>query len=303
LAESSFLKTIRGRLEQAPPVLFVLAAALMWSTIGTSYTLILDWFPELDSVSLFTVRAIGATVLLACWLAWRRPAALRPPRSALPAFALLGGSAVTGFYVVFGLAVEWSSVAVATVLLYLAPAIVGVGGALFLNERLTARNVVSIVLAFSGCILVVGLIGDVQDVTTKGMIAGLLSAITYASFTLIGKPVMGRYPMDMTLFYHLVFGSVGLLAVAIVWNGRIHASLPEILVITLFNGVFNTLLPVASYSYGMRRMRAASASTIATVEPVLAILLAWILLGETLGVLQVAGAGLVILAVILLARR
>jgi len=189
------------------------------------------------------------------------------------------------------------------VLLYLAPAIVGVGGALFLNERLTSRNVISIILAFTGCVFVVGLVGDVKDVTTKGVVAGLLSAVTYASFTLIGKPLMGRFPMDMTLFFHLAFGSVGLLAVALVWNGGIHASLPAILVITFFNGVFNTLLPVASYSFGMRRMRAASASTIATVEPVLAILLAWVLLGESLGVLQVAGAGLVILAVVLLARR
>lgn len=293
---------MNGRLDRVPPVLFVLAAALMWSTIGTSYRLILDWFPELDSISLVTIRAVGATALLGLWLAWKRPAALHPPRSALPAFAILGGSAVTGFYLVFGLAIEWSSVAVATVLLYLAPAIVGVGGALFLGERLTGRNVISIVLAFTGCVFVVGLIGNVDDVTTKGVIAGLLSAATYASFTLIGKPLMGRYPVDMTLFFHLLFGSAGLLAVALIWNGGIRATLPAVVVITLFNGIFNTLLPVASYTIGMRRMRAASASTIATLEPVLAILLAWMLLGETLGPLQLAGAGLVIAAVLLLAR-
>jgi drug/metabolite transporter (DMT)-like permease len=285
-----------------PPVVFVLTAALMWSTIGTSYKLILDWFPELDAVSLVTVRAIGATALLGCWLAWRRPAALRPPAAALPSFAILGGSAVTGFYVVYGLAIEWSSVAVATVLLYLAPAIVGIGGALFLSEPMTGRNLISMLLAFTGCIFVVGLIGDVEDVTTKGAIAGLLSAGTYASFTLIGKPVMRRYPVDTTLFFHLLFGSVGLLAVSLIANGGIHASWQAILVITLFNGIFNSLLPVASYTIGMRRMRAASASTIATLEPVLAIMLAWMLLGETLGLTQIAGAGLVIFAVLLLAR-
>lgn len=286
-----------------PPVLFVLAAALLWSTIGTSYTLILNWFPELDSISLVTIRAIGATVLLGIWLAWRRPAALKPPRAALPPFMILGGSAVTGFYVVYGLAVEWSSVAVATVLLYLAPAIVGIGGALFLNEPLTSRNIVSMLLAFAGCILVVGLIGDADDVTTRGIVAGLLSAVTYASFTLIGKPLMGRHPVDMTLFFHLLFGSVGLLAVALIVNGRVHASWQAVIVITLFNGIFSSLLPIASYTIGMRRMRAASASTIATLEPVLAIMLAWMLLGESLGPVQIAGAALVISAVLLLARN
>jgi drug/metabolite transporter (DMT)-like permease len=113
---------------------------------------------------------------------------------------------------------------------------------------------------------------------------------------------MRRYPVDTTLFFHLLFGSVGLLAVSLIANGGIHASWQAILVITLFNGIFNSLLPVASYTIGMRRMRAASASTIATLEPVLAIMLAWMLLGETLGLTQIAGAGLVIFAVLLLAR-
>jgi DME family drug/metabolite transporter len=281
----------------------VLAAALMWSTIGTSYGLILERFPELDSVSLVTIRALGATVLLGLWLAWRRPAALRPPRSALPSFALLGGSAVTGFYLVYGLAVEWSSVAVATVVLYLAPAIVGIGGALFLNERLTGINIVSFLVAFIGCVFVVGLIGDAQNVTTKGVIAGVLSALTYASFTLIGKPVMGRQPVDTTLFFHLLFGSAGLIVIALVMNGGIHASWTAVVVIVLFNGIFSTLVPIACYSIGMRRMRAASASTVATLEPALAIVVAWLALGESLGPLQIVGAGLVVLAVLLLAQK
>lgn len=272
----------------------------MWSTIGTSYELILRHFDSVDSLSLVTIRAIAATVMIVCWLQWRNPAALRPPREALPGFAVFGLLAITGFYAIYAYALEWSSVSVSTVLLYLAPSIVGAGAAMFLGERFGLRQAVSTILAFTGCVLVVGLIGGDNDVTTKGMIAGLASALLYASFTLLGKPLMARYGSSSALAYHLIFGAIGLVIVSLVVNGGIHASVGAILVVGLFNGIFNTLLPIASYSIGMQRMNAGTASTIATLEPVLAIGLSWALLDESLGALQLLGAAIVIGAVLLL---
>jgi drug/metabolite transporter (DMT)-like permease len=191
-------------------------------------------------------------------------------------------------------------VPISTVLLYLAPSIVGIGAALFLGEQFGLRQGISTLLAFAGCVLVVGLIGGNNEVTTKGIVAGLASAALYASFTLLGKPLMARYGSSSALVYHLIFGSIGLIVVSLIINGGIKASLGAILVIGLFNGIFNTLLPIASYSIGMQRMNAGTASTIATLEPVLAIVLSWALLDESLGIIQILGAGLVIAAVLLL---
>ncbi|CAN5670993.1 DMT family transporter [soil metagenome] len=283
-----------------PPVAFILAAAVMWSTIGTSYRLILRHFDQVDSISLVTIRAIAATLMLVGWLSWRNPQALRPPKESLPGFAIFGLLAITGFYAVYAYALEWSSVPISTVLLYLAPSIVGIGAALFLGEQFGLRQGVSTLLAFAGCVLVVGLIGGNNEVTTKGIVAGLASAVLYASFTLLGKPLMARYGSSSALVYHLIFGSIGLIVVSLIINGGIKASLGAILVIGLFNGIFNTLLPIASYSIGMQRMSAGTASTIATLEPVLAIVLSWALLDESLGIVQILGAGLVIAAVVLL---
>ncbi|MGH2551284.1 MAG: DMT family transporter [Thermomicrobiales bacterium] len=283
-----------------PPVAFILAAAVMWSTIGTSYRLILRHFDQVDSISLVTIRAIAATLMLVAWLSWRNPQALRPPKASLPGFALFGLLAITGFYAVYAYALEWSSVPISTVLLYLAPSIVGIGAAIFLGEQFGLRQGVSTLLAFAGCVLVVGLIGGDNEATTKGIVAGLASAALYASFTLLGKPLMARYGSSSALVYHLIFGSIGLVVVSLIINGGIKASLGAILVIGLFNGIFNTLLPIASYSIGMQRMNAGTASTIATVEPVLAIVLSWALLDESLGIVQILGAGLVVAAVLLL---
>ncbi len=280
---------------------FILAAAVMWSTIGTSYRLILRHFDAVDSLSLVTIRAIAAAVILTIWLQWRNPAALRPPRAALPGFVLFGLMAIAGFYAIYAYALKWTNVSVSTVLLYLAPSIVVIGAALFLGEPFGAKQAVATVMAFAGCVLVVGLIGgDTGEITTKGIIASLASAGLYASFTLLGKPLMARYGASSAIVYHLIFGAIGLAIACVIINGRINGSLGAILVISGFNAVFNTLLPIASYSYGMQRMNAGTASTIATVEPVLAIVLSWALLDESLGAVQILGAAIVIGAVLLL---
>ncbi len=273
----------------------------MWSTIGTSYRLILRHFDAVDSISLVTIRALAAAIVLTLWLQWRNPAALRPPRAALPGFLIFGLMAITAFYAVYAYALKWTNVSISTVLLYLAPSIVVIGAAIFLGEPFGAKQAIATIMAFVGCVLVVGLIGGgAGDVTTKGIIASVASAGLYASFTLMGKPLMGRYGASSAIAYHLIFGAIGLAIVCVIINGRINGSLGAILVISGFNAIFNTLLPIASYSYGMQRMNAGTASTIATIEPVLAIVLSWALLDESLGWLQILGAGIVIGAVVLL---
>src|SRR4051812_36532215 len=79
------------------PVIAVLAAACCWATQGIAYALILSQI-DTDGLTVVTLRAGTATLLLWLWLAIVDPAALRIPRSDLPLLALLGLIAVTIFY-------------------------------------------------------------------------------------------------------------------------------------------------------------------------------------------------------------
>jgi DME family drug/metabolite transporter len=65
-------------------------------------------------------------------------------------------------------------------------------------------------------------------------------------------------------------------------------------------GVGPSLLAPICFTLGLQRVRASSASILATIEPVVAAGLAWAVLGESLAPLQLAGGMCVLLAVLLL---
>jgi len=71
----------------------------------------------------------------------------------------------------------------------------------------------------------------------------------------------------------------------------------------LFLGVFSTYGAYLAYYAGLKRLPATRASVVATLEPVVANLFAFLLFGEVLSLWAYLGAGLVLLAVILTVRR
>ena len=65
----------------------------------------------------------------------------------------------------------------------------------------------------------------------------------------------------------------------------------------------STVMPIVLFMAGLARVGASTASIASTVEPVITVVLAWLVLGEVLGPLQLAGGALVLSAVVLLQIR
>jgi drug/metabolite transporter (DMT)-like permease len=70
----------------------------------------------------------------------------------------------------------------------------------------------------------------------------------------------------------------------------------------VFLGTLISIAPVALYTYGLNVLPSSEASILATWEPVVAVVLAALILDERLGLIQTIGAGCVVCAVILLGR-
>ena len=172
-------------------IVSVLVAACCWATQGIAYGLILDGI-QTDGLTVVTLRAITATVLLWGWLAVTDRSALKIPRADLPSFAVLGLVAITIFYPALFYAYKWTSVSVATTLLYLAPALVTLGAAVSLGEALTRGKSMALVLTFVGSALIVqvtqpaNLTGD-----AAGIALGLVAAASYATYSLLGNTCCG----------------------------------------------------------------------------------------------------------------
>lgn len=279
----------------------VLLAACCWGMIGTSYALFRRWF-DVDELTLVTLRALSAVMVLVLWWGVTGRRLDIPSRRDVGALALLGFVAVTCFYLSLIYAFTYTSVSVATLLLYLAPTIVNLGAALFLAEPLTRPCVIALAVSLAGCGLIVEIY---RPANLEGNLLGigfcLAAAVTYASYSLLSKPMMLRMPSETIVLGHLAFGAAGLLLIKLIASPAVWPPALGLIIIGLHCGVVLTLIPVISYTYGLRGLPTGEASIIATLEPVVAMALASVVLHERLTAPQLLGASCVLGSVMLLA--
>ena len=284
------------------PVSAVLAAAACWGAQGIGYAAILDRVP-VDGLTVVTLRAVTAAVVVWGWLALADPGALAVPRRDLALLAVLGLVSVAIFYPALFFAYAWTGVAVATVLLYLSPAMVAIGAAVALRERLTRRKAVAVLGTLLGCALVVELDWQANlSGSASGIGIGVVAAASYATYSILGKPLLARHRIATVLAWYLLFGAVFLLAAKMVVSPASWPAPGDALAIGIYTGALTTVVPVALYSYGLSRLPSSEASILLTFEPVVAIALASALLGEALRLPQWLGVGAVLAGVVLMAR-
>lgn len=284
----------------ARPYLLVLGAATCWGTIGVVYALLPRWV-AVGPVTIVFLRAISAFAILLLLTALTQRDALRVRANDLPYLAVFGLVAIAIFYVVLIYAFRNASVGVTTVLLYLAPAFVTLVSAAVLREPLTKRKLVALCCCLGGAVLVAEpWAGDGVRTSARGLVLGLLSALTYGSYSVLGKIGLRRHRPRTLLLYGLGFGSLWLLPVQLVVGTAIPRG-AALLVVTLVLGVVMTLVPLGLYTAALNSLPSSNAAIAASFEPVVAIALATVILGEYLRAVQLAGAALIVTGVVVLA--
>ena len=278
--------------------LFVMGAAVIWATLGPLTRLLISEH-QLSALAIPFLRAALAALALFVGLALTRRDLLRFPRGAGWLLAGFGVVGVGGFYLALVKAFELAGVALAVVLMYTAPVWTALGGALFLHEPLTLRKAAALALALFGA----GLVARVYDpafirLSLPGVLAGMGASLGYAVFSLLTKLAVGRVdPRTMSLYG---FG-LGALALLPFQGAGLSAALnPRVWPLLAVMVAGPTLGSWALFSRGLRAVPVSSATIVASIEPVIANLLAYFMFGELLTPLQLAGGGLILAAVVVL---
>jgi len=274
--------------------LLVLAAASLWGALGifARYAIAAGLHP----LEIAFWRAALGGGLFAVHAAVTR--AVLPSGRDLGTTAGFGLVGVSVFYGVYQLAVQAGGASLASVLLYTAPAFVGVLAWQVLREPLGAREGTAIAQTVVGVALIA--LGE-RSAVRLGPAAlgyGLLSGFTYALYYLYGKLFFTRYAPAGLFAIALPVGALGLLPVVPFGPKSPHAWLWLALI-----AVLSTYLAYLAYAAGLRHLPATRASVIAAWEPVVASGLAALLFGEHLAPLSYLGAALIVTATVLLQAR
>lgn len=289
----------QGKCSAAKGYLCVVTAALMWASSGTAGKALFDAGMSPFDLVQIRVTLASAIIFIVFFLFSRELLRLRARD--IPFFLLMGSvvmAVVTGSYLY---TISKIQVAAAILIQYLAPIFVAIFAMLFWKERPTLQKIAALFLAFGGCFLVVGGYNlRLLQMNLLGILGGLTSAVTFAGYSLLGERAMHRYRPWTVLFYALAFSSL-------TW----HLVYPPFTYFRagytlaqwgwiFYIAVVGTILPFGLFFAGINHIRSTRASITATLEPIFAGFLAFILLGETLLLLQVIGGCMVILAIVLL---
>lgn len=215
----------------------------------------------------------------------------------LLALAALGGIGYVGQSLCYFLALERISAGLTALLLYFYPALVVMLGALLLRKRPRVIAVLCVAAATLGTALA---IGPVEGGQTLGVVLGLISALAYALYILASSQVrgVGSYASAATVVTAgaVSFGILALLTspqlprAASAWWALIGVAL------------IGTVVAVTTFFAALALLGPSDTAIISTVEPVVSIAVAALVLGERLSPLQASGGALVLLAVATLAR-
>ena len=249
-------------------------------------------------------RVLLALPVFLVWMFMeRRKVQARRPASGIE-FALM---AAAGFFFAADLTVwHWSikltSVANSTLLANFAPIFVALGGWLLYRQRVGLRFVIGMLTALAGTVFLVGTSFNLSSQHLLGDVLGLVAAVFYAGYILTIKRLREDFSTPTTLAYSGVVACMALLAISL--------AMQEVLIPATIAGWLD-LFGLAWFShvggwglitYALAQLPAAFSSVGLLIQPLVATLLAYLVLGEPLGIAQVAGGALV-LAGIIIARR
>jgi DME family drug/metabolite transporter len=274
--------------------LLVAAAASLWATFGLFARKLYE--AGFSPIELASVRAFVAFVIVLPLALVTRTRLRAPPRTA--ALLLIFGIGFAVFELIYLMAIEAAPVSIAAALLYTAPVFVVGIAHITLREPVQARHLKALVGVLLGVFLVTGMARTLAvsgpSVTGRGVVLGLAAGFSYGVYTVLGKAAMHRTEPLPALVWSLGAAALLLMIFAppIALFFRDASSVPWLIAI----GVVPTLVPYILFLYALRYIRAGTASMVASIEPVVATVLAVLLLGEIMHIEQIAGVLLIVAA-------
>ncbi|HEV2088416.1 MAG TPA: EamA family transporter [Cryptosporangiaceae bacterium] len=293
-----------GRVGTRPVVGYamVLGAAVLFAFNGTVSKLVLQ--AGLDARHLTELRCTVALVVLVALAVATGPARLRVTWRELPWLAVYG---VVGYAMVqwlYYVAIERLPVGIALLFEFTAPLMVALWARFGGGQQVRRRVWFALGLCLAGlaCVAQVWGGGTLDGV---GIAAGLASAVALATYYVLGERAIGSRDTLSVACWAFAFAAL-LWAVVEPWwlfpfevLTRDAASGLPVWVLLLYVVSGGTVIPFLLILSGMRHLSATTAGIVGMTEPVIASLIAWVLIGEHLTTPQLLGGAAVLVGIVI----
>lgn len=213
---------------------------------------------------------------------------------------LLSGAAMGVNWILLFEAYRYTSVSVATLSYYFAPVIVMIACPILFREKLTLKQILCFMLSTAGLVLIVGVTGlKGESHHLTGILFGLGAAVFYAAVVLLNKGIKGVSGLHRTLLQFVA--AIVVLFPYVLCTGGMNLSGLDVkgVLCLLVVGVLHTGITYCVYFSALRVLPGQEAAILSYLDPLVAVLLSVLVLGESMTLPQILG-GILLLGFTLL---
>lgn len=287
--------------------LYVLVGAALFGINGSVAKVVIG--AGVSPAQLTFFRVLSTVIIAGVVLLITDRSQFRPTRRKLGSLAALGIGGLAMIQWLYAIAISLLPVGVALLIEYTAVVFVALAAWLIFNERVHPRLWFAI-----GAVLVgLAIVAQVWDssLALLGVLAAFGAAITYAFYFIMGERAVASTPPMAVAFWASVFASAfwgifsgwwslepSTLAAKVSLSGALEAVVVPVWLPLLFVVTFGAFVPFVLIFSSLGHLAATPVGILASSEVLFAFIVAWAWLGEKLSTLQVAGAALVLVGIV-----
>ena len=247
----------------------------------------------ISSTLIATARALIGTIFLFILILLQKKA-INWKKVRENSLYLLVSGAFIGFNWIFLFeAYQYTSIAIATLCYYMAPAFVILLAPFVLKEKISGFNLLCSGFAILGAVLISGVLSGGES-SLLGIGYGLVAALLYASIMILNKKTKGLSGLELT-FFQLLAAAAVMLPYALLTEDISSVSwTSQIIGLLLFVGIVHTGLVYQLFFSAMNKLPTQTSSLLSYIDPITAIFLSAIILNQTLTLIQVLGTLLIL---------
>jgi len=284
-----------GRNRRFPPDLAIGLLVLIW---GSNFSVVKAALTEFSPLAFNSTRFVLASLVLAAflWISGVRPRFQKGDTLRLVGLGLLGNVVYQALFIH---GIHWTRAGNAALMLSAVPLIVALLSVGLKHETISRAGWAGVALSISGIALI--LWGSSRGIsfgpdTLRGDLTMLAGALAWSLYTVLSAPYVQKYGTLPVTAFTMWVGTVGLVAVSApallaqewgsisleAWGGLV------------FSGAFAIALAYMLWYYGVRHLGSSRTAIYSNTVPIVALIVAWMTLGEVPTWVQVAGTVMII---------
>jgi drug/metabolite transporter (DMT)-like permease len=223
-----------------------------------------------------------------------------PRGRTLISLSLMGALGYVGFSLAFFTALTMAPAGLVSILLYLYPSFVTILASIFLKKPVTVFTIAALLITFTGTVLIIGL--DTGSSQVLGIVLGITAAVLYSIYIVVGSKVLLNAGAFSASTVVIISAGVIFSGIVAVRGANFPATVGGWIAVFAI-ALVSTVLAIVTFFAGLKKIGPANASMISTLEPVVTVSLAVIILGESVSIPKIIGGIMILVAVILLAKK